>query len=77
MGCTLTNGMVPGQMGHGLGMAHHYRMPDMRNKAPLRAGGPLPSQVGLGKAQLRDLRPGETNGLLESIERLRRMLRDR
>ena len=34
-------------------------------------GAVVASVVGLGKAQLRDLLPGETNGLLESIGQLR------
>ena len=68
---------MPGQTGRGLGMAHHYRTPGVRNKAPPRTGGPLPSQAGLGKAQLWDLHPGETIGLPESIRWLRQKLRDR
>ena len=48
MGHTLTDGTAPGQTGHGLGMAHHYRTPSARNKVSLRAGGPPPSQVSLG-----------------------------
>ena len=77
MGRILTDGTVPDQTGHGLGMAHHYHMPGTRNKAPLHVGGPPPSQAGLGKAQLWDLRLGETIGLPESIGRLRQMPRDR
>ena len=71
MGRTLTDGTAPGQMGHGLGMAHHYRRPGVRNKVPPGVGGPPPSPTGHGKAQLQDLHPGETNGLPVSIERLR------
>ena len=77
MGRTLPDGMAPGQTGRGLGMAHHYRTTGTRNKAPPRAGGPPPSQARLGKAQLQDLRPGETIGLPESIGRLKQTLRDR
>ena len=77
MGRTLPDGTTPGQTGRGLGMAHHYRTPGVRNKAPPRTGGPLPSQAGLGKAQRQDLRPRETNGLPESIGRLKQTLRDR
>ena len=39
MGRTLPDKTAPGQMGRGLGMAHHYRMLGMRNKAPACAGG--------------------------------------
>ena len=74
---TLPDKIAPGQTGYGLGMAHHYRTLGARNKVPLSAGGPPPSQAGLGKTQLRDLRPGETIGLPESIERLRKTPRDR
>jgi len=39
----LLNKMVPGQIGCGLGMAHHYRTPGARNKAHPHAGdSPLP-----------------------------------
>ena len=55
--------MAPGQMGRDLGMAHHYRTSGARNKAPLRVGGPPPSQARLGKAQATGSLPGETNGL--------------
>jgi hypothetical protein len=73
MGCVLTDGtpsldeMAPGQMGRGLRMAHHYRTPGVRNKVPLRAGGPPSSQAGLRKAQMTGSLLGETNGLPESI----------
>ena len=66
MGRTLPAKMGPGQTGHVLGMARHYRTPSTRNKAPLRAGSPPPSQAGLGKTQTTGSLPGETNGLPES-----------
>ena len=64
-------------MGCGLGMAHHYYMPGMGNKAQPLVGGPPPSQAGLGRAQRWDLHRGETNGLPESIGWLRRLSRER
>ena len=72
-----SDGTTPGKMGHGLGMAHHYHTPGTKTKASPCVGGPPPSQEGLGKTQLWDLRPRETIGLPKSIERLRKMLRDR
>ena len=77
MGRTLLDGTTPSQTGRGLGMAHHYRTPGVRNKVPPRTGGPPPSQAELGKAQLWDLRLRETIGLPKSIERLRKMPTDR
>ena len=71
MGRTLLDGMAPGQIGRGLGMAHHYCTLGVKNKAQLHAGSSPPSQAGLGKAQLWDLHPGETNRLPESIGWLR------
>ena len=54
---------MPSKTGHGLGMAHHYRMSGAKTKAPPRAGGSPPPQAGLGKTQTTGSPPGETIGL--------------
>ena len=58
---------TPGQIGCGLGMAHHYRTLGVRNKAQSHAGCSSPSQAGPRRAQRRNLHQGETNMPPESI----------
>jgi len=71
-GHALLNEMVPGQMGHGLGMAHHYHTTGARNKAHPHAGdSPLPLAVP-GRTQRRNLHHGETNKPPGLIRRPRR-----
>ena len=66
MRCTLPDRMTPGQMGRGLGMAHHYHTPGTGTKGPPLAGGPPPSQAVLEKTQTTGTPPGETDRLPES-----------
>ena len=68
MGRALLNKTAPGQTERGLGMAHHYRTPSMRNKAHPHAGdSPLP-QAGPGRTQRWNPHQGEPNGPPSSIE---------
>ena len=62
----LPDGTTPDQTGHGLCMAHHYRVLGAKTKASSRAGGSLPPQAGLGKTQTTESLPGETIGLPKS-----------
>ena len=57
-------------------MAHHYRMPGIRNRAQPHVGSPLPSQAGPRRAQRWNLHQGETNGPPELIGQPRRTLSD-
>ena len=59
MGRALPDKTAPGQTGHGLGMAHHYRTPGVRNKAQLRAGG---YQFAGNQKDFFSGSPGATNG---------------
>ena len=75
-GHALLDEIAPGQTGHSLGMAHHYRTPGVRNKAQPHVGGSPPPQTGPGRAQRRNLHQGETKGPPQSIRRPRRMPSD-
>ena len=46
MGHALLNELAPSQMGHGLGMAHHYHALSKRNNAHPHAGDSLLPQAG-------------------------------
>ena len=62
IGHALHNETMPGQTRHGLGMAHHYRTPGVRNKVHLHTGdSPLP-QARPRMTQRRNLYQGEPNG---------------
>ena len=74
MGCALPDETTPGSTGRGLGMAHHYRTPGMRNKAhPHTCDSSLP-QAGPRRTQRRNPHQGEPNRPPGSIERPRQML---